>query len=122
MAYQTNQLLVAVKAFSRANPLPIDSTSVYDSLSEAQTYAQAANAYAGQLITVKEGDTYNAYILDGEAGSYSLSKVGVDASAVKNYVQVVTELPSTGQEQGVIYVNTTDNKGYIYDDRPYFCG
>lgn len=115
MAYQTNQLLVAVKAFSRANPLPIDSTSVYDSLSEAQTYAQAANAYAGQLITVKEGDTYNAYILDGEAGSYSLSKVGVDASAVKNYVQVVTELPSTGQEQGVIYVNTTDNKGYIYN-------
>lgn len=115
MAYQTNQLLVAVKAFSRANPLPIDSTSVYDSLSEAQTYAQAANAYAGQLITVKEGDAYNAYILDGEAGSYTLSKVGVDASAVKNYVQVVTELPSTGQEQGVIYVNTTDNKGYIYD-------
>ena len=115
MAYQTNQLLVAVKAFSRANPLPIDSTSVYDSLSEAQTYAQAANAYAGQLITVKEDNTYNAYILDGEAGSYTLSKVGVDASAVKNYVQVVTELPSTGQEQGVIYVNTTDNKGYIYN-------
>lgn len=115
MAYQTNQLLVAVKAFSRANPLPIDSTSVYDSLSEAQTYAQAANAYAGQLITVKEDGAYNAYILDGEAGSYTLSKVGVDASAVKNYVQVVTELPSTGQEQGVIYVNTTDNKGYIYN-------
>ena len=115
MAYQTNQLLVAVKAFSRANPLPIDSTSVYDSLSEAQTYAQAANAYAGQLITVKEDGAYNAYILDGEAGSYTLSKVGVDASAVKNYVQVVTELPSTGQEQGVIYINTTDNKGYIYD-------
>ena len=115
MAYQTNQLLVAVKAFSRANPLPIDSTSVYDSLSEAQTYAQAANAYAGQLITVKEDNTYNAYILDGEAGSYTLSKVGVDASAVKNYVQVVTELPSTGQEQGVIYINTIDNKGYIYD-------
>lgn len=111
----SKNLLVAVKAFSRANPLPIDSTSVYDSLSEAQTYAQAANAYAGQLITVKEGDAYNAYILDGEAGSYSLSKVGVDASAVKNYVQVVTELPPTGQEQGVIYVNTTDNKGYIYD-------
>lgn len=115
MAYQTNQLLVAVKAFSRANPLPIDSTSVYDSLSEAQTYAQAANAYAGQIITVKEGDAYSAYILDGEAGSYTLSKVGVDASAVKNYVQVVTELPSTGQEQGVIYINTTDNKGYIYN-------
>lgn len=115
MAYQSNQLLVAVKAYARGNALPLDASSVYESLAEAQTYAQAANAYAGQLITVKEGDTYNAYILDGEAGSYSLSKVGVDASAVKNYVQVVTELPSTGQEQGVIYVNTTDNKGYIYD-------
>lgn len=111
----SKNLLVAVKAFSRANPLPIDSTSVHDSLSEAQTYAQAANAYAGQIITVKEGDNYNAYILDGEAGSYTLSKVGVDASAVKNYVQVVTELPSNGQEQGVIYINTTDSKGYIYD-------
>ena len=115
MAYQSNQLLVAVKAYARGNALPLDASSVYESLAEAQTYAQAANAYAGQLITVKEGDTYNAYILDGEAGSYSLSKVGVDASAVKNYVQVVAELPSTGQEQGVIYVNTTDNKGYIYD-------
>ena len=115
MAYQSNQLLVAVKAYARGNALPLDASSVYESLAEAQTYAQAANAYAGQLITVKEGDTYNAYILDGKAGSYSLSKVGVDASAVKNYVQVVTELPSTGQEQGVIYVNTTDNKGYIYD-------
>ena len=115
MAYQSNQLLVAVKAYSRANPLPIDASSVYESLVEAQAYAQAANAYAGQIITVKEGENYNAYILDGEAGSYTLSKVGLDASAVKNYVQVVTELPSSGQEQGVIYINTTDSKGYIYN-------
>ena len=115
MAYQTNQLLVAVKAYSRANPLPIDASSVYESLAEAQSYAQAANAYAGQIITVKEGENYNAYILDGAAGSYTLSKIGLDASAVKNYVQVVTELPNSGQEQGVIYVNTTDNKGYIYN-------
>ena len=115
MAYQSNQLLVAVKAYSRANPLPIDASSVYESLVEAQAYAQAANAYAGQIITVKEGENYSAYILDGEAGSYTLSKVGLDASAVKNYVQVVTELPSSGQEQGVIYINTTDSKGYIYN-------
>lgn len=115
MAYQSNQLLVAVKAYARGNALPLDASSVYESLAEAQSYAKAANAYAGQIITVKEGDAYSAYILDGEAGSYTLSKVGVDASAVKNYVQVVTELPSTGQEQGVIYINTTDNKGYIYN-------
>ena len=115
MAYQSNQLLVAVKAYARGNALPLDASSVYESLVEAQSYAKAANAYAGQIITVKEGDKYNAYILDGDAGAYTLSKVGVDASAVKNYVQVVSNLPEEGQEQGVIYINTTDSKGYIYD-------
>lgn len=119
MAFDANQLLVAVKAFSRANPLPIDATSVYESLEEARAYAKAANAYAGQVITVKEGDTYNAYILSGANGSLTLSKVGVDASEVKNYVQVVTELPATGQTQGVIYVNTTDHKGYIYNGESF---
>lgn len=115
MAYDSNQLLVAVKAFSRSNPLPIDATSVYDSLGDAQTYAQAANAYAGQIITVKQGDEYIAYVLNGESGSYTLDKIGVDASEVKNYVQVVSALPGSGQEQGVIYINTTDSKGYIWN-------
>ena len=112
---ESKNLVVAVKAYSRSSNLPLDASSVYDSLTEAQSYAKNPIAYAGQVITVKEGEKYNAYILDGEAGAYTLSKVGVDPSAVKNYVQVVSELPSTGQEQGVIYINTTDSKGYIYD-------
>ena len=115
MAIPSNQLVVAAKVYSRGVALPLDASSVYESLSDAQSYAKNPIAYAGQVITVKEGDAYNAYILNGEAGSYTLSKVGVDASAIKNYVQVVTELPSTGQEQGVIYINTTDSKGYIYN-------
>lgn len=114
MAIDAKNLVVAAKVYSRGVALPLDASSVYESLGEAQSYAKNPIAYAGQVITVKEGDAYNAYILNGEAGSYTLSKVGVDASAIKNYVQVVTELPSSGQEQGVIYVNTTDNKGYIY--------
>ena len=115
MAIDSKNLVVAAKVYSRGVALPLDASSVYESLSEAQTYAQNPIAYAGQIITVKEGENYNAYILDGTAGSYTLSKVGLDASAVKNYVQVVSELPNSGQEQGVIYVNTTDNKGYIYN-------
>ena len=115
MAIDAKNLVVAAKVYSRGVALPLDASSVYESLGEAQSYAQNPIAYAGQIITVKEGENYNAYILDGEAGSYTLSKVGVDASAVKNYVQVVTELPNSGQEQGVIYINTTDSKGYIYD-------
>lgn len=115
MAIDSKNLVVAAKVYSRGVALPLDASSVYESLSEAQSYAQNPIAYAGQIITVKEGENYNAYILDGEAGAYTLSKVGVDASAVKNYVQVVSELPSSSQEQGVIYINITDNKGYIYD-------
>lgn len=115
MAIPTNQLVVAAKVYSRAVSAPLDASSVYESLGEAQSYAKNPIAYAGQIITVKEGENYNAYILDGEAGSYTLTKVGVDASAIKNYVQIVSELPGTGQEQGVIYINTTDSKGYIYD-------
>ena len=115
MAIDAKNLVVAAKVYSRGVALPLDASSVYESLGEAQSYAKNPIAYAGQIITVKEGENYNAYILDGEAGSYTLSKVGVDASAVKNYVQVVSSLPGSGQEQGVIYINTTDSKGYIYD-------
>jgi len=115
MAIDAKNLVVAAKVYSRGVALPLDASSVYESLGEAQSYAKNPIAYAGQIITVKEGENYNAYILDGDAGAYTLSKVGIDASAVKNYVQVVSELPGTGQEQGVIYINTTDSKGYIYD-------
>ena len=115
MAIDAKNLVVAAKVYSRGVALPLDASSVYETLGEAQSYAKNPIAYAGQIITVKEGDKYNAYILDGEAGTYTLSKVGVDASAVKNYVQVVSNLPEEGQEQGVIYINTTDSKGYIYD-------
>ena len=115
MAIDAKNLVVAAKVYSRGVALPLDASSVYESLGDAQAYAKNPIAYAGQVITVKEDNKYNAYILDGEAGAYTLSKVGVDASAVKNYVQVVSELPGTGQEQGVIYINTTDSKGYIYD-------
>lgn len=118
MAIEAKNLLVAVKAFSRGNALPLDASSVYNSLAEAQTYAAAANAYAGQLITAKlEDGKYHTYVLDGDSAPFSLTEVGndIDPSDVKNYVQVVTELPGEGQEQGVIYINTTDGTGYIWN-------
>ena len=115
MAIPSNQLVVAAKVYSRGIAQPLDASSVYASLGEAQAYAQNPIAYAGQIITVLEDGEYVPYVLNGSAGAYTLSKIGMDTSAVKNYVQVVTELPDTGQEQGVIYVNTIDGKGYIYD-------
>lgn len=116
MAISSNQLVVAAKLYSRAISGPLDVSSVYDSLVEAQTYTTSPIAYAGQVITVKEGDVYNAYILNGEVGALSMTKVGTDTGeGPANPVQVVTELPEEGQEQGVIYINTTDGKGYIYN-------
>ena len=35
--YQANQMLVAVKAYTRGNPLSLDASEVWESLSEAQT-------------------------------------------------------------------------------------
>lgn len=116
MAIPSNQLVVAAKLYSRAISGPLDVSSVYDSLVEAQAYTTSPIAYAGQVITVKEGDTYNAYILNGEVGALTMTKVGTDTGeGPANPVQVVTELPTEGQEQGVIYINTTDGKGYIYN-------
>ena len=116
MAIETKNLLVAVKAYARGNAIPLDSSEIHDSLQAAQTYAKSATAYAGQTIKVLQGDKYETYVLNGSKGAYTLDKIGVDQSQLKNYVQVVASLPEKGNaEQGVIYINTTDSKGYIYN-------
>ena len=116
MAIESKNLLVAVKAYARGNALPLDASEVYESLADAQAYAQSATAYAGQTIKVLQDGKYVSYVLNGSKGAYTLDKVGVDASEVKNFVQVVATLPEVANaEQGVIYVNTTDNKGYIFN-------
>ena len=116
MAIETKNLLVAVKAYARGNAIPLDSSEVHESLEAAQTYAKSATAYAGQTIKVLQNGKYETYVLNGSKGAYTLDKIGVDQSQLKNYVQVVSALPeASSAEQGVIYINTTDSKGYIYN-------
>lgn len=116
MAIETKNLLVAVKAYARGNAIPLDSSEVHESLQAAQTYAKSATAYAGQTIKVLQNGKYETYVLNGSKGAYTLDKIGVDQSQLKNYVQVVSALPEiSSAEQGVIYINTTDSKGYIYN-------
>lgn len=115
----STNLVVAVKAYSRSSSLPLDASEVYSTKGEALAYATSPTAYAGQTIKVLENGKYESYVLNGEAGAYTLDKIGVDTSMVKNYVQVVASLPGEGQEQGVIYINTADNKGYIWDGSAY---
>ena len=120
MAIDSTKLLVAVKAYSRGNALPLDASSVHETLAAAQTYADSAIAYGGQVITALVDGKYKAYMLQpkAEGTGFNLSPIGIDGeidpTKVKEYVKVVEALPKTDQEQGVIYINTTDNKGYIY--------
>lgn len=110
--YESNQMLVAVKAYTRGNPLALDASSVWDSQSEAQTYANSAIAYGGQIITAKmEDENYKAFILNPSESGYTLSELG-GASNVKQYVIVGTR-PGSGQEEGIIYID--NNVGYIWN-------
>lgn len=119
MAIDSTKLLVAVKAYARGNALPLDSSEVQESLEAAQTYLKDTEtsksvAYPGQTLKVLNNGKYETYVVNGTAGAYTLDKVGVDASAVKNYVQVLDELPATDDaEQGVIYI--VGKKGYIFN-------
>lgn len=110
--YTEKELLTVVKSYSRANPLAIDSTALWGSQGEAETYAKQPNAYAGQIITAKVNGKYKAFVLQGENGNCTLEAVGADPSVLKQYVIVGTR-PESGQQQGVIYIDT--NVGYIWD-------
>lgn len=111
--YESNQGVTQLKVLFRANPLPLDSTEIWESLSEAQTYIQQANAYAGQTIKAKlEDGKYHTYILQPSDGGYQLEELGTDPSSIKQYVIIGTR-PGSGQEQGIIYID--NNIGYIWN-------
>lgn len=112
--YQSNQMLVAVKAYTRGNPLSLDASETWESLSEAQTYASSAIAYGGQTIKAKlEDGKYHTYTLQPSDGGYILEEVGsISPSDLKQYVIVGTR-PGSGQQQGVIYIDS--NVGYIWN-------
>lgn len=112
MAIESKNLLVAVKAFSPANPLPLDARSLWDTKAEAENYAKQANAYGGQIITAKVNGKFKPFILQGENGNCTIEPLGADPSTVKQYVVVGTR-PVEHQEQGVIYIE--NNIGYIWD-------
>ena len=111
--YTERELLTVVKSYSRANPLALDSSSVWESNAEATNYAKQPNAYGGQIVSVKTSEgKYKAYILQGRNGNCTIEPLGADPSELKQYVVVGTR-PEDGQEQGVIYIEGT--VGYIWN-------
>ena len=115
---QAKDKLTLLKAYFRSNPYPIDADMVKDSVEAAQTYAQGATAYAGQMLTALNTDTnkYELYVLQPGDSGYTLEKPGVDAANLKQYVMVVDSLPVANQVEGVLYINKTDSTGSIWTD------
>lgn len=110
--YEPTQGVTQLKVLFRSNPVPIDSTEVWESLSEAQTYVKQANAYAGQTIKAKlEDGKYHTYTLQPSDSGYTLEELG-STSNVKQYVIIGTR-PGSDQEQGIIYIE--NNVGYIWN-------
>lgn len=105
----SKNLLVWVKAMSRGQALPLDASEIHDTLAAAENYAASAIAYEGQTIKAKlEDGKYHEYILQPSEAGYVLEEVGaVSAEDLKQYVQVVTALPESDQEEGVLYINGT---------------
>lgn len=54
----------------RGNPIPLDTTAVWYSKTELETYAQSgATAYVGQVLALVEDDKCEAYMISSEAGT-----------------------------------------------------
>lgn len=121
MTIESKDLLVAIKAFSRGEALPLDVSEVQESLAAAQKYADSAIAYPGQTVKILINGEYVSYVLQPSStkGKLELKRAGLDSSDIKTLVEVVDSLPTVGQEQGVLYINASNNKGYIYNDSKY---
>ena len=122
MAIDSKNLLTVIKAYARAEKLPLDQSEVWESLSAAQSYLTNPTAYEGQTIKAKVDGKYKTYTLQpsGSGGTLELEEVGaLKTSDLKQYEKVVNALPQEGQEQGVLYINTTDSTGSIYNGSTY---
>ena len=122
MAIDSKNLLTVIKAYARAEKLPLDQSEVWESLSAAQSYLTNPTAYEGQTIKAKVDGKYKTYTLQpsGSGDTLELEEVGaLKTSDLKQYVKVVDSLPQEGQEQGVLYINTTDSTGSIYNGSTY---
>ena len=120
MAIDSKNLLVWVKAMSRGQALPLDASEIYATLAEAENYASSsAIAYAGQTVkAMTEDGKYHTYTLQPSEAGYVLEEIGaIDDSDLKQYVQVVTALPESGQIEGVLYIK--DTEGYVWSNKAW---
>ena len=102
---------------NRQMPQPIDATSIFTSLSAAQTYAQTSGvAYVGQILSVVESGSALAYIITNTAGDLEEIGTGAGASLVVANVSDLTSTVANDLEIGQTAFVTSEGKSYILTD------
>lgn len=77
----------------------------FDSVQDAKDYAASdKSAYVGELITVLVGGKQKTYRLQAAESGYTIEDIESGTSGSKQYVQVSDAFPTSGQEEGVIYI------------------
>lgn len=118
MKIDRNDLLVLLQTFARAEALPLDASEIHGSLEEAQEYAKAANAYAGQTIKVLVDGKYKQYILQPtDDGGIELQEVAdvitVDGKLNDIKTEIISETKSytdTTVSDNIMMVHKNDQK------------
>lgn len=96
MAIDSKNQLVWVKAMARGQALPLDASEVWESKTDAETYASGiANsssvAYVGQTLKVVENGAVSVYVIGDTAGT--LIRLA-DAATVDAAVDAIPEVES----------------------------
>jgi len=94
----SKDLIVTMKSFARAKPLPLDAYEIWDSLEEAKAYVQSPLAYPGQTLKVKTDEgKYQTFILQKDEKENGLimempSFDGVlELNELKNEIEILYE-------------------------------
>lgn len=89
-------------AFSRQDGFPLDKTSVYGSLEEAQTYAQTSPlAYVGQVLSVVVDGVSTTYQIKNVAGELEpLGSAAVSVATDGEVEEMFDEVFGTDAESG----------------------
>ncbi len=88
-------------SYNRTNSVPLDDTSIFESLSAAQEYVSATDStsYIGQFITVKENDKAVGYILQP---SGELGKIASDEDSVSFDTLPIEESLKTRHDASIV--------------------
>lgn len=102
-------------AMNRQLPQPLDASSIFTSLNDAQTYATTNGAaYVGQIIAVIENDEAKAYIISNAAGDLvEIGSGGAASLVVANFSDLSGEGMANDLKVGQTAFVTSEGKSYI---------